>query len=295
MSARRFTVIVNPYSGKRRGLTEWQQASPIFQTFGATCDVHITTRPGRAAELAATLDLRDCDGVVVVGGDGTLHEVVNGLMRRGDPPPPLGLIAGGTGNSVRQHLGLCSPPVAARKILEGRQIPLDLARVATAGTDVYCANVVGWGGVVDVNRTAERLRWLGPARYAIAAAIRMLAPQYRTARLICDGQEMQAEFLFVIGCCTSFVGSGMLMAPRADISDGLLDVVAVRRACRRQLVRLFSSIFSGRHVNLPFVEYWQVRSFAIAEAEGQLNLDGELAGAAPFSATAVPAALWLFN
>jgi YegS/Rv2252/BmrU family lipid kinase len=295
MSGRRFSVIVNPHGGNARGLTAWQQAGREFRSAGARVDVQFTTRAGHAAELAATLAFDDSDALVVVGGDGTLHEVVNGLMRRADKPPPLGLIAGGTGNSVRQHLGLCSPIEAARQILEGQPMPLDLARVETAGRKVYCTNLVGWGGVVDVNRGAEKLRWLGPPRYAIATAWQMAAPRFRRARLTVDGQECEADYLFVVGCCTAYVGSGMRMAPRADLSDGLIDVVAVRRVTRRQMAKLFSRVFSGTHIGLPFVEYRQVRSFAVSEAGGPLNLDGELAGSAPFSAAAVPAALRLLR
>jgi len=291
MTPRRVVAIVNPRGGSHNGRAIWDRAGRALAAAGVRSVDHVTQRPGHAAELAASLDLAADDGLVVVGGDGTLHEVVNGLMRRSHPPPPIGVIAGGTGNAVRQHLGPCSPEQAVQRMLDGPAVPIDLARVETEGRGVYCLNLVGWGGVADINRTAERLRWLGATRYAIAAAARILRPKFRHARLTLDGVQEDGLFLFVIACCTRYVGSGMLMAPRADLTDGKIDVVAVRPMSRRQMIRLFTSVFQGRHLELPGVEYHQVKSFELADAIGPLNLDGELSGSPPIAVKVIPQGL----
>ena len=170
MATKRFVVVVNPAAGTKRGLTMLEEVKPVFAAAGAELDVRATEYSGHAGEIARTIDLDGCDGFCLIGGDGTIHEVVGGLMQRTDPGGiPLGVIPGGTGNSVLQHLDCTDPADAARRIVAGNVQPLDVVRV-TMGDDVaYCVNIVGWGAVVDINRTAEGLRALGTRRYTLAA------------------------------------------------------------------------------------------------------------------------------
>jgi diacylglycerol kinase (ATP) len=160
---------------------------------------------------------------------------------------------------------------------------------------VCCVDIVGWGAVADINGTAERLRKIGPSRYAVAALWHMVRPNRRRARLILDSELHDDEFLFVIGCNTRFTGRKMQLAPHADIGDGKIDVVVLRRASRLQMLRLFRRVFSGSHLSLGYVEYHQVRSFAI-ESEGNetLDLDGEIKGRAPVKVQMLPAALQVY-
>jgi diacylglycerol kinase (ATP) len=242
------------------------------------------------------LDLSDCSGLCLIGGDGTIHEVANGLLARDAPAAvPVGIIPGGTGNSVVWHLGCPSPRQAVDRILAGRTQPMDVARLTLPDQTIHCLNIIGWGSVVDINRTAERLRKVGRPRYALAALWHILCPRRRRAKLALDGQVSEDDFLLVVGCNTKFTGKAMNLAPRADLSDGKIDVVVVRRASRRQMLQLFQGVFAGSHLRLPCVEYYQVRSFRIDTAAPEpLNLDGELKGCSPVSAEMLPAALRVF-
>ena len=297
MTAQRFLLVVNPRGGTRRGRAVLEQIRPVFAAAGAELDVRLTERPGHAEEIARTTELDRFDGLCVIGGDGTVHEVANGLLQRAQPCSiPLGIIPAGTGNTLHQHLhGHDGPQEAARQILAGRTGPLDAVRVALAGQVVFCIDIIGWGGVADINGTAEKLRWLGPPRYAAAALWHILRAQRRRARLVLDGQIQDDDFLFVIACNTKFTGSNMQLAPRAEVDDGLLDVVVVRRASRLQMVKLFARVFDGSHLALPCVEYYQVRSFGLESAGHEpLDLDGEMKGTTPISAEVLPAALRVF-
>ena len=170
-----------------------------------------------------------------------------------------------------------------------------MIRVTLSDQVVYCVDVVGWGAVADINVTAERLRFLGPPRYGAAALWQILRAKCRRATLVLDGQAIDDEFLFVMACNPKFTGSGMKLAPHAEIGDGKIDVVAVRRVTRWQMLKLFSKVFDGSHVALEFVEYHQVRSFAIdSQRHDLLDLDGELKGHTPMSAEVLPSALRLF-
>jgi YegS/Rv2252/BmrU family lipid kinase len=289
-------AVVNPHGGTRRGLSILEQVKPVFAAGGIELDVHRTEHAGHARELARTLDLDGYEGLCVIGGDGTIHEVVDGLMKRERPASiPLGVIPAGSGNTVHQHLECMDPLEAARRIVAGRTSPLDVARATMDQGVVYCVDIVGWGAVADINRTAERLRRLGPMRYALAALWHILRPKPRRATLTLDGRVIEDDFLFVIGCNTRFTGRGMQLAPRAQIGDGKIDVIVLRHASRLQMLRLFARVFDGSHLALGCVEYYQVRSFAI-ESPGRevLDLDGEIAGSAPVRVQMLQAALQVF-
>jgi len=125
--------------------------------------------------------------------------------------------------------------------------------------------------------------------------LHILRARRRRAKLVLDDKILEDEFLLVAACNTKFTGKGMQLAPKAEIDDGLLDVVLVRRASRLQMMKLFSRVFDGSHVALSCVEYHQVRSIRIEpENSDTLNLDGEIAGSTPVSAEVLPAALRIF-
>ena len=287
---------MNPRGGTRQGLAVLEQVKPVFDRAGAELDVHVSEYPGHATRIAQALDLAGYDGLCVIGGDGTVHEAVAGLMQRGEPVlPPLGLIPAGTGNTLHQEVQCANPLEAARRILAGRTCALDAARLTMRDRVVWCVDIIGWGAISDINRTAEKLRCLGSPRYALAALWWILRPKRRRARLVLDGQAFDDEFLFVIGCNVKSTGSGMILAPRAEIGDGKIDVVVLRNTSRAQMLKVFRKVFDGSHVSLPCIGYHQVRSFSI-EYEGPepLDLDGELKGSAPLSVEMVPGALRVF-
>ena len=296
MCPKRYVMIVNPRGGTRRGLTILRSIESLFTAANAELEIQTTTHAGHARELAQTLPLENVDGLCVIGGDGSLHEVVNGLMLRPDPARvPLGLIPGGTGNTVAEHLGCLDPLVAVQRIIAGHLSALDVARVTTGDATDFCVNIIGWGAAVDINRTAERLRWLGPTRYTLAALWHIVRARRRRAKLTLDGRVIEDEFSFIVGCNTQFTGKGMKLAPDAALDDGLIDLVTVRHAGRGQIAALFQKVFDGSHINLPCVEIHRVRDFAIESAMPDLlNLDGELKRSTPVRVEMVPAALRIF-
>ena len=100
----------------------------------------------------------------------------------------------------------------------------------------------------------------------------------------------------VAACNTKFAGPGMKLAPHAELGDGKIDVVVLRRANRRQMLKMFAKVFDGSHLGLDYVEYHQVTSFAI-ESDGHepLDLDGEIKGHASFAAEVLPGMLRVFG
>ena len=296
MNFRRLAVVLNPRGGKRNGHRVLERVRPIFDADKIELEVHVTERAGHATEIAKTLDLRPFSGICAVGGDGTFHEVANGLMQRNESVSiPIGIIPAGTGNSVAQHLQFGDPMEAARRIVAGRFQPLDVVRVAMQDCVIHCVNIVGWGAVSDINVTAEKMRFMGPMRYTVAALRHILTPTMRRATLVLDDRTMTDDFLFVLACNTKYTGAGMKLAPQAEIADGKIDVVVIRRVSRWQMLRLFMKIFDGSHVGLSCVEFHQVRSFSIqSDGKDRMNCDGEMKGNSPVTATLMPSALSVF-
>ena len=153
----RYYLIVNPHGGFKKGLSILDKVKPIFNEAKADLEIKETRYAGHARILANTLDFDGYDGLCAIGGDGTMHELVNGMLTRGDDRKiPIGLIGGGTGNSFMHDLNCLDPIVAAKRIVTNQLRKLDIAKVDAAGEIIYGFNIVGWGLPTDINLFAEK-------------------------------------------------------------------------------------------------------------------------------------------
>ncbi len=279
----RYYLTVNPHGGVKQGLGILEKVKPLFNEAGAELTILETEYAGHATVLARTLPFEGYDGFCAIGGDGTLHEVINGMLKREDGKKiPIGLITGGTGNSFMHDMDCLDPMVATKRILTGRTRTIDIAEVDANGETIYGCNIVGWGMVTDVNFIAERLRWLGGQRYNIASIIEVLRHRQRVAKVVIDGRAIVADFGFILACNTVHTGRGMKMAPLAQLDDGLLDLIIIRKGGRIRLLTLFTKLFKGTHIGDPVVEYRQVKEFSIIPQDrNTLNIDGEILGSTP--------------
>ena len=279
----KYSLIVNPHGGVKSGLKILEKVKPFFEEADADLNIIETEYAGHARDIASEVPLDGFTGLCAIGGDGTMHEMVNGMMTRKDGMRiPIGLITGGTGNSFMHDLDCLDPVEAVQRILTNRKRKIDLFKAEAAGNLYFGFNIVGWGMPTDINLLAEKMRWLGGQRYNIASILEVLKFKTRLARIEIDGRNIVADFGFVIGCNTMYTGKGMKMAPLARLDDGLLDLLIVRKVGRIKLLRMFPKIFSGKHISDPIVEYRQVRKFSIyPEEQSTLNIDGEMLGSTP--------------
>ena len=293
----RLCLVLNPRGGGGRARGVLEQVRPALEECGVALDVRETRCVGHAREIARGLDAEAADALVVLGGDGTVHEVVNGLMARPDPAAlPFGVIPAGSGNSLATDLGVLDPSVATQRILMGAAQPFDVLRVTGRGDPLHAFNIVGWGLAADVGRLAERWRALGPGRYSLMTVWSVLRGRVRSARLSVDGQTSEERLSFVMALNTRHTGTGMCLAPDARLDDGLLDLLVVRAMPRGQLLRLFSRVPDGGHLDSPHVEMRQVSRFSLsAPSPEPLNIDGEVAGSSPMEVSVLPGALRLLR
>ena len=294
---RRFCLVVNPFGGKKQGLDILNMVKPIFEEGSVDLEIIRTTRPRHAYDIANTHSFSEFEGLIVIGGDGTIHEVINGMMDREDNVIfPLGLIPGGSGNSFLTDLELLDPLKAAESSVRGRRRRIDLAKVTLSDRVLYAFNIVGWGLVADVNVRAEQFRWMGPIRYTVASLVELVRAKKRAATLMFADREIQAGFCFVLACNTMHTGKQMKMAPRATLDDGLIDLIVVKHGAGLfKMLSLFSKLYDGEYIKDPAVEYYQVKEFSLnPEVDVPLNIDGELLGATPAEVVMVPSAFEVY-
>ena len=287
---RKYYLTVNPYGGGKKGPIILKDVLPLFEQKNIELNIIETEYAGHNRDLANQLNMDGYDGFCCIGGDGTLNEVINGLLTRKDRLKfPIGLITGGTGNSFMHDLDCLDPIEAANKIISDKRRFIDVFSCNTDGKTFYGFNILGWGIPTDANILADKLRWMGPQRYNFASIIEVLRHKKRFARVIIDNNSIGADFAFIIGCNTIHTGKGMRMAPLARLNDGLIDLIIVRKVSRFKLLKLFPKVFSGKHIGDPGVDYRQVKQFKImSEDKSQLNLDGEVLGSTPVEVKILP-------
>ena len=294
----KFILTVNPHGGTKKGPQLLKKVKPIFDAAGAELFIIETTFAGHAQELANQFDLSSYDGFIGIGGDGTLHEIVNGMLTRNDGQKiPIGIIPGGSGNSYMHDLKLTDPIQATKVIIRRKTCFVDTACVEVNHVIKYAMNMVGWGLVTDVGNKAEHFRWLGTNRYTILSVIEVFRHKNRSASLIMDDKKIEDAFTFIIACNSMHVGKGMKIAPKAKLDDGLIDLIVIRSgASRTRLLQVLPKLFDGSHINEPEVEYYQTSEFSlIPEKDEILNIDGEIMGSTPIKVKMISNAMEIFS
>ena len=287
---KKYYLLVNPKGGHKRGLEIYEKVKHIFSSAGTNITVLHTEYAGHAFDFANTLDFVGYDGLCAIGGDGTMYELINGMLKRDDNKKiPIGLITGGTGNSFMYDVDCLDPVDAAKRIVQHKLRPLDIAKINANGELFYSFNIIGWGLATDAGKLAEKLRWLGGVRYDVASIIEVLKGKDRIATITLDEEVIKENFIFIIGCNTIHTGKAMKMAPLAQLNDGKIDLIIVRKTSRINLLKLFPKLFSGHHIKSPLVEYRQVENFSISlEDTNDLTIDGEIIGTTPLNVQMIP-------
>lgn len=261
--------------------------------------LHRTTRRGDAADLAARLaPLGAGTTLLAVGGDGTMSEVANGLLRARDgrPLPRLALLPSGSGNDLARQLGIPRDPRALAGLLDqGATRPVDAGRLAWPGGERWFLNVASFGFTAAANLLVDRLgKRIGGASYVAGALAAFARHRDHPVRLGVDG-EVAAPLRLGCGVAANgaWFGSGMHVAPGAAVDDGRLDFVAVGGAGRLRLAAMLAGVFTGRHLRARGVTRRAVQALRV-EWDGALpfEADGEpLAVASPVEIGVEPAAL----
>ncbi len=279
-----YLLIVNPVSGRKSGKKNAQLIIDYFKKHDILLTVFFTAHKGHAKQYIYNLNASLFSHLIIYGGDGTFNEVINGLLSRLDNyQPVIGLLPGGSGNSVMYHLKKLHLYEACNMIINKKVQAIDVMQIRYKKTIEYSINMVGWGMVTDIGILSESLRWLGLMRYNIASLFHIMIRKDRYAKLIIDGTEYSANYLFVLIANTKYTGKGMIVAPNARLNDNLLDLIIVKNNIKKiQLMKLLPQLFTGKHIYSKYVDYKQVSTLQIiSNREEPLNIDGEIYGSSP--------------
>ena len=277
--ADRFYVILNPTAGRGAAARAWPKVRAVLEGAGARVELAETARHGHAAELAESAARAGWGAVVAVGGDGTVHEVANGLLRASDAGaamPALGIVPVGSGNDFSLLAGLPRDPVeAARRIVSGAERRVDAGRVDGR----WFVNGVGVGldarVAVEANRN-RRLRGIGIYLWALARVLASFrAPMMRVE---IDGDEVieRPLTLATVGNGGRH-GGGFWICPAAKLDDGLLDVCVCDALGRLRILRFLPKVLRGTHVGERCVRMRTARRVRItSDTPLPVHADGEI-------------------
>lgn len=287
---RRFRVFVNPLSGGGAAPAKVAAVSRLLEQAGApvTVEPSVNVETCRASARRA---VAAGEVVVAAGGDGMLASVAGTVVDAGGT---LGILASGRGNDFARMLRLGDDAAGVvRCLLGGASTPVDVVEVTDGGG--HRSVVLGslYAGVDSLaSEIVDRSRRMPSSLQYPSAAVRALAT-YRPRRftVTVDGVRHEQEAFNVVVANSGYYGSGMHIAPMADVHDGVLDVVVLPAGSRLSMIRRLPKVYDGTHVDLPGVTVLRGRQVEVA-APGVVGYgDGERIGALPLTARVLPGAL----
>lgn len=276
----RAKIILNPSADQGRAILLRDQILSACSEY-AEVDLVLTEYSGHALELARTSLDSGYDMIIAAGGDGTVHETVNGLAENGRFETKLGLIPIGSGNDFAYGMGLNTDiNTAIRCLFTGTPRLIDLARIQDdRGRDEFVINAIGIGFDATVtiqSKTITRIH--GFALYALAA-LRTIAFYYQIPhfQIQFDDESVEMDALMVTIGIGPRVGGGFHLTPDAIFDDGLLDSCTVKPISRPTMLRLLPEAMRGTHVRSPHVMMRRNRVIDIqSDIALPIHIDGEI-------------------
>ena len=283
---KRLKIIINPNSGRGLARRVWTSVTSMFEV----CEISVsfTERRNHATDIVNELNLADFDALVVVSGDGLVHEVINALCKREDGDFarlfPVGVIPAGSANALAQVV--CdrsgenvTPENAAFVCIKGKPQPYDISVVKfESGKIVYSFLCVFWAFIADVDIESEKCRCCGSCRFDVYGFWRVLALRRYAGSITWEDGEYKGPIIYFMACNAPFIGEGMHVAPKAKVYDGFNDLMFLGDEGRMTLVRVLLRQDAGTHVNVPQLNYIKSSKWSLRPEgkRGLFSIDGEL-------------------
>jgi YegS/Rv2252/BmrU family lipid kinase len=296
-------VIVNPMAGGRSAGKEWQRISRQLQKSGVSFDYEFTKGTGDAIEIAK----RAADGgyqrLIAVGGDGTVNEVANGILRSTKSISTiLGIVSAGTAHAFTLSLGIDKDPVNACSFLSGQgsaSVDVGVVQCCSQGQNIkrFFVNEASVGFTAEVVDAWKSL----PNRFgnsvnlvlrAVSGYKSLVAHRNKMVRLRV-GNEIESIYICAVVVANGqYMANRMQIAPQASIDDGLLDAVIVGNLARFEMLKVRPTLYNGSHIRHAMIREKKTTTITIESDEQLLvEVDGELLGESPASFWVIPSAL----
>jgi len=293
-------LIVNPAAGAGKTVRKWPHIMARLQSIDFRFDYDLTEAPGHARELAKDAVTKGYELVVSVGGDGTINEVVNGLYDTGNIKDIMfGIIGSGTGGDYIRTIGIPRAHLEACQCLKNpRKATVDVGVIEyQSGSEMVrrlFVNFAGMGFDAEIVRTTTlQYKMLNStASYLAGLFSALLFYKNKAVTLSVDGETMEQKVCTVLLSNGKYGGGGMLAAPEADISDGLLDVLIIGDLSKPDLLWSLPRVYRGTHLTHPKVTLKKAREIEIRSDDSIcLQADGELLGELPARFYVLPSLL----
>ena len=285
-------LLYNNYAANHRSENHYTTVLELFDRYNIICDVKIPEYKHQGIEIIKNCDLTKYDAVIGAGGDGTIFELINGLKRNpSEKKIPFGVIPIGTGNAYARDLGLTSDNLhaAVKAVSNFKTIKTDIGFAKNSHDSYYFTNIMGFGFVTDVARSAHKMKMFGALSYTFGVLYHTLFLNSYHLRMETENGVVERENVFAEISNSRYTGKDFLMAPAAKINDGLLDVTLFNKASRLKLLSGLPKIFTGDHVKMKEVETYQVKKVLLETKEPKiLTPDGEVIGETPITVECLP-------
>ena len=265
--------ILNPRAGGGRAKKLLPLIKEEMDKHSVEYKIIETTKPMEATEIAK--EDKEFETIIAVGGDGTVNEVAKGIILRGFGR--LGIIPGGTGNDMARSLNL--PKKLEENldiIIEGYERNIDIGRVN--GDKFLNIASIGFDAEVVLNNIKIKQIIKAGFSYLISVIYTLLSYKKKNMEIIIDGKTIKEEVVLMAIGNGKYYGGGLQILPMAEVDNGLFSICIVSKANNLTLLRLFPTIFSGKHINLKkYVQIHEGRNIKIESSENfYLNIDGEI-------------------
>ena len=289
--------IINPAGHGGAGIKAWERFKSIYPDEIPAEDVLFTLRPGHAREIALSANRHET--LAVVGGDGTVGEVMTAIMFREACDIRLAIVPAGTGNDIARNAGILYMEDAVAALRNEKPKAFDIIRVETqidsrpAVNYAFLCGAVGFSSIPRIRPWMKR--FLGPkGAYYFATLIQLLL--YRTTDMTMITEEKNFSgraWLVLVGNAETTAGGSMCLAPGARLDDGELNISLFPHGSRiRMGLKLMPKIESGEHVNDPEISYFPGKRIEIdSDPPAVVELDGDIYGVTPAVFDVCPGAI----
>ncbi|THV16484.1 diacylglycerol/lipid kinase family protein [Rhizobium rhizophilum] len=301
----KIAVLRNPIAGGRSGQQQWAPLLAAFRTRFPDLEIHESRSSGDARRLARELAAGPYDLLLVAGGDGTISDVVDGVLGSSRPDMPLAFLPIGTGCDFIRNFNLPTDPTALAEHIAGaplRRIDAGLLisrDAAGAEQRRHFANItsVGISGeIVDAVNAPGRRRFLnGPLRFLVHSALAILRYRPYDFEVLVDGMLVHQGRLALVAIANgAWFGGGMHITPEANVADGMFEVAVMREEKVLGLLNLLGRLHKAGHVGHPLLSFHKARRVEVRPrdpARFPVDVDGEAPISGAFIAEILPGAL----
>jgi len=253
-------IFINPASAGGKAIASREEISSELDSLGVEYTIHITTS---VEDLVSTTKKKlDSDflNFVAVGGDGTLHHMVNVLAGSNKN---LGIIPMGSGNDIASNLGIPYDIKKCCKIIKQQNVKqLDLGLINDSS---YYLCIAGSGFDSEVNDLANNTKYpiKGPSKYTYSVYKTLLTFHSKEFTVTCNGSKRKIYGMMIASANLPSYGGGMKIAPDASSTDGLLDVCIIKKMSKMHFIKVFPKVFEGKHTDDPNVEIFRTKEMKL--------------------------------